>query len=231
MRDAVRPEAEGTPARRALIEAAIELFGHEGFAAVSTRMLSERAGTNIASIKYYFGGKDELYRAAIDHVVAELRPRVELAMAAFEQGQELAGGDPVLQARLIKRLIANLMELFLGSEEVPVFMPFVLREFFTPGPHFDTFYAALPRALHELFTRAVAMVRGIDPADEATVLQAHALIGQIMIFHVGRPILFRRLQWETFTPTRIQAIVATVQASVLNALGLEDPDHVDQKPD
>lgn len=225
MPEAPRPEAEGSSARQALIQAAIELFGHDGYAAVSTRMLSERAGTNIASIRYYFGGKDELYRAAMLHVVGQLRPRIAMAMAAFEQGRELAGDDRALQARLIKRLIANLMELFLGDQQVPVFMPFVLREFFTPGPHFDTFYEALPRALHELFTRVVAMVEDADPGAEATVLQAHALIGQIMIFHVGRPILFRRLHWETFTPARIGAIVATVQRSVLTALGLEDPDH------
>jgi len=107
---------------------------------------------------------------------------------------------------------------------VPVFMPLVLREFFMPGPHFETFYQALPRRLHELFTGAVAMVRGSDPEDEATILQAHALIGQIMIFHVGRPILFRRLDWHEFTPERIDAIVASVQASVLRSLNLEDPD-------
>jgi len=106
-----------------------------------------------------------------------------------------------------------------------VFMPLVLREFFMPGPHFETFYQALPRRLHELFTGAVAMVRGTDPDAEATILQAHALIGQIMIFHVGRPILFRRLDWQSFSPERIDAIVTTVQASVLRSLDLQDPDH------
>jgi AcrR family transcriptional regulator len=220
-----RNDGDGGSARDALIRAAIELFGRDGYAAVSTRMLSERAGTNIASIKYYFGSKDDLYRAAVEHVVETLRPRLELALDGFAQGQELAGDDPALQARLLKRLIANLMGLFLGSDEVPVFMPLVLREFFMPGPHFETFYQALPRRLHELFTSAVAMVRGTDPDDEATILQAHALIGQIMIFHVGRPILFRRMDWQSFDPGRIDAIVTTVQASVLRSLDLEDPDH------
>lgn len=224
MAKASRNDGDGGSARDALIHAAIELFGRDGYAAVSTRMLSERAGTNIASIRYYFGSKDDLYRAAVEHVVETLRPRLELAMNGFAQGQELAGDDPALQARLLKRLIANLMGLFLGSDEVPVFMPLVLREFFMPGPHFETFYQALPRRLHELFTNAVAMVRGTDPDDAATILQAHALIGQIMIFHVGRPILFRRMDWQSFSPERIDAIVTTVQASVLRSLDLEDPD-------
>lgn len=224
MAKASRNDGDGGSARDALIHAAIELFGRDGYAAVSTRMLSERAGTNIASIKYYFGSKDDLYRAAVEHVVETLRPRLEQALDGFAQGQELAGDDPALQARLLKRLIANLMGLFLGSDEVPVFMPLVLREFFMPGPHFETFYQALPRRLHELFTNAVAMVRGTDPDDAATILQAHALIGQIMIFHVGRPILFRRMDWQSFSPERIDAIVTTVQASVLRSLDLEDPD-------
>ena len=61
---------------------------------------------------------------------------------------------------------------------------------------------------------------------EATVLQPHAVIVQIMIFHVGRPIVSRRLNWQTFTPDRIDRITATLQASVLNSLGLQEPDRV-----
>ena len=147
--------ASPTPARSAdtaLIMAAIELFGRDGFAAVSTRMISEHAGTNIASIKYYFGGKEELYKAAVVHVAGEVQPRIEFALAAFKQGQLLAGQDRAVQARLIKQLVANLLQLFLTSKDIPHFMPLVLREFFVPGPHFSIFYEAVPLQVHELFT-------------------------------------------------------------------------------
>jgi AcrR family transcriptional regulator len=207
-----------------LILAAIELFGRDGYAAVSTRALSERAGTNVSSIKYHFGGKKELYRAAIVYVTEQVKPRIEFAMAALTQARSLAGDDPALQARLIKQLIDNLLKFFLGSEDIPHFMPLVMREFLIPGPYFETFYEALPRRLHELFCELVAMVEGSDPQDETTILRAHALMGQIMIFHVARPVLFARMNWDSYTPERIDNITHQVQQLVLSALQLTDPD-------
>lgn len=205
-----------------LLLAAIELFGRDGYAAVSTRALSEHAGTNVSSIKYHFGGKKDLYAAAVDHVIETLTPRIQFAIAAFEQGRDLAGDDPQMQARLIRQLINNLLQFFLGSDDVRHFMPFVLREFFVPGPYFSRFYEALPRHLHELFTGAVAMVEGSDPEAPETIIRAHSVIGQIMFFHVGRPILFARLGWQEYTPERVEVISGEVQRLVLGALGLPE---------
>ena len=207
-----------------LILAAIELFGRDGFATLSTRALCEHAATNVSSIKYHFGGKEELYKAAVLYVVNQLQPRIEVALATFEQGRDLAGTDPLLQAKLIKQLVKNLLQFFLGSEDIPHFMPFVLREFFVPGRYFSIFYDAFPRHLHELFTQMVAMVEGSDPEAEETIIRAHSVIGQIMLFHVGRPILFKRLGWQEFTPSRIESITHETQLLVLRSLQLADPD-------
>jgi AcrR family transcriptional regulator len=212
------------PADTALIMAAIELFGRDGFAAASTRVISEQAGTNIASIKYYFGSKEELYKAAVVHVAEQVRPGIEFALAAFKQGQDLAGQDSIVQARLIKQLVAYLLQFFLTNKDIPHFMPFVLREFFIPGPHFSIFYEAVPRQVHELLTQMIAMVDGSDPASESTIIRAHAVLGQVMMFHVGREVLFRRLDWQTYTPARVELITTEVQSLVLNALKLAAPD-------
>jgi len=210
---AAQPSAD-----QALIHAAILLFGRDGYAAVSTRALSEAAGTNISAIKYYFGGKEELYRAAVAHVGEVLTPRMEFAMAAFEQGRSLVGDDRERQAQLISQLVSRIIHVFLTDEHIPSFLPFVLREFFTPSPHFDIFYEAFPRHLHELWTEIVALAYDLDPEDEVTIVRAHGIIGQMMIFHVGRQVLFRRLNWDDFTPERIELITSEVQQLVLRAL-------------
>ncbi|HXM85689.1 MAG TPA: TetR family transcriptional regulator, partial [Stellaceae bacterium] len=54
--------------RRRLIETAIAAFGELGFEGASTRLLAERAGVNLPAIQYHFGGKEGLYRAAVDHI-------------------------------------------------------------------------------------------------------------------------------------------------------------------
>jgi TetR/AcrR family transcriptional regulator, regulator of cefoperazone and chloramphenicol sensitivity len=212
-------------ARAALLDAGIELFGVYGVAGVSTRMLSERAGTNLAAITYHFGGKDGLYRATITHVVDQLTPRLDLARAAFDQGRVLAGSRPELQARLVIDLVAGIMSTFLRTPDVSRIIPLVLREFFVPGPHFDEFYDLLPRRIHELLTEVVAMAEGLDARSETAIVRAHALIGQMMVFNIGRQILFRRTGWAGYDDQTLDLVIAQVQRSALRALGLPEPPH------
>ncbi|MDK1024812.1 MAG: CerR family C-terminal domain-containing protein [Gammaproteobacteria bacterium] len=205
----------------ALIHAAIELFGRDGYSAVSTRTLSKKAGTNLAAIKYHFGGKDDLYLAALEHVIALLSPQVEMARTMFDQGKGLAGNDPVRQAQLVSNLVEGLLNIFLRNKEMQAFIPFVIREFFVPGKHFAIFYEALPRRVHELVTEMVAMVQDSDPEAQETIIRAHGLVGQLVIFNLGREILFRRMNWQEYTDERISLITAELTAQFIRSLGLE----------
>jgi AcrR family transcriptional regulator len=47
--------------RDRLLDAAEELFCEKGFAGTSVRDIASSAGCNVASVNYYFGGKDKLY--------------------------------------------------------------------------------------------------------------------------------------------------------------------------
>ena len=58
--------AQGESTRDKLIAAGLHLFGRKGFAATSTREIAARAGTNVASIAYHFGGKDGLRMACAE---------------------------------------------------------------------------------------------------------------------------------------------------------------------
>ncbi|ATQ75425.1 TetR family transcriptional regulator [Massilia violaceinigra] len=62
--DARRTRSDGAQSRERLLLTAIRLFAEQGFAKTSTREIALAAGTNIASISYYFGDKAGLYRAA-----------------------------------------------------------------------------------------------------------------------------------------------------------------------
>lgn len=211
-------------ADEALIRAAIELFGRSGFEAVGTRALCERAGVNLAAIRYHFDGKDGLYRAAVQHVVDVLEPRLAFAFDAFAQGARLAGTDRARQAELVRGIVRGIMDMFLRQPDVKPFIPFVLREFFLPSRHFDLFYEALPRRLHELTAGIVAMAEGIDAESETARIRAHALIGQIMVFNIAREILFRRMDWTEYRTPDAEQVIAEVQRLTLRALGLPGAD-------
>jgi len=62
--DLRRQRADGAEARQRLLDTALRLFAQQGFSKTSTRDIAQTAEVNIASIKYYFGDKAGLYRAA-----------------------------------------------------------------------------------------------------------------------------------------------------------------------
>jgi AcrR family transcriptional regulator len=73
--DSRKTRSDGAQSRERLLLAAMRLFAEQGFATTSTREIALAAGTNIASISYYFGDKAGLYRAAF----TELAPHPDAA--------------------------------------------------------------------------------------------------------------------------------------------------------
>ena len=65
---------DGIEARKRLLYAALALFAEKGFAKTSTREIAAAAGTNIASISYYFGDKAGLYAATFTEPMGGAMP-------------------------------------------------------------------------------------------------------------------------------------------------------------
>jgi AcrR family transcriptional regulator len=59
--------------RRRILRAAIEEFAARGFKGASMDAIASRTHTTRALINYYFGSKEKLYVAVLEHVYAEIR--------------------------------------------------------------------------------------------------------------------------------------------------------------
>ena len=59
-----------------LLDAALIEFSIHGYEACSTRAIAQRAGWHQPQINYHFGSKEELWRAAVDHLFAGLDDEV-----------------------------------------------------------------------------------------------------------------------------------------------------------
>jgi len=59
------------PAKDKLLSAACEIFTEKGFRGATVAEICARAGTNIAAVNYYFGGKEPLYQEAWRHCLKE----------------------------------------------------------------------------------------------------------------------------------------------------------------
>jgi AcrR family transcriptional regulator len=75
-----------TSLRRQILDAARELFAHEGYAAVSMRKLAQRIEYSPTAIYLHFEDKDDLFRAVCDETFAGLVKR--LAKQRREFGAE-----------------------------------------------------------------------------------------------------------------------------------------------
>ena len=211
-------ERDGT--QQVLLDSAIELFGQHGYEGVSTRMLADHAGVNVAAIKYHFGSKDELYTGAIDAIVALMQPRLDMMSSIADQAKSIAGDDPQRQALVMTQLIDTILTTFLATQALQKVIPFVLRELFSPGPHFKRMYNAVPRKLHEMLTDMVAWILDIEPHTNQAKIRTHAVIGQMIVFRIGRPILLQRLAADSYSSAVVEEIRTQVTTSILSSLGL-----------
>lgn len=107
-----RPQARADATREALLDAAIAEFAAHGFEGASTRSIAARAGTHQPQINYHFDSKDELWRAAVDHVFSKLADAVATPeLAAFTGGGEITREGFAAVLRAIVRAVSGLPEL------------------------------------------------------------------------------------------------------------------------
>ena len=85
-----------------ILDAAEELFMQHGFEGASMRMLTARAGVNLAAINYHFGSKDALieavFRRRLDVMNAE-------RIAELERLEQAAAGAPLSAEAIIRAFI------------------------------------------------------------------------------------------------------------------------------
>lgn len=81
--------ADPARTRARLLGAAAEQFSRRGVEAASLRDVARAAGVSLATIHYYFGDKDALYSACLDHAYTrasrELEPMTELIGSVAQQ--------------------------------------------------------------------------------------------------------------------------------------------------
>ena len=119
-RSARRVSTGAGDTRQALVEAAVEVLRHEGFAAATARTIATRAGCNQGLVFYYFGSVVALLLAALDEVSARRRQRYDQALAAVRRPSELVE----LAARVFSEDLDTgdakvLVEMIAGAASTP----------------------------------------------------------------------------------------------------------------
>ncbi len=114
-------ESEDT--RDRILAAAQKLFADQGFDATSVRDITNGAGCNVASVNYYFGGKDKLYLETFRSMLTVLRDRrLELMSEVMDREP-----TPTLE-EFLETFAVIMIEPLVGDSGGRLFLNLVSRE-------------------------------------------------------------------------------------------------------
>ena len=152
MRDAAR-------SREAILDAAERLFSQRGLEAASLGDIGAAAGLSRGAPGYFFGSKEDLYRAVLERVFADRQAATARAAAPLHAWCEDGdAGVPQLCVAL-RRTLDDYLAFVLGR---PAFARFIAREELDGARRLRAVRRE-STALHEAFSavRAVARRRGL----------------------------------------------------------------------
>lgn len=178
---AVPKGAAGEQARERLLMAALRLFADQGFARTSTREIAQAAGANVAAIRYYFGDKEGLYRAAYTEPMGSARDIVSL----YDQ-PALA-----LEQSLARFIGSFLAPMKLGDELLDRCMRLHWREMLEPTSLWEEEVEHGLRPAHEALVRVLCRHLNLEHEDDEVHRLAFAIVALPMQLYVCRQLVER----------------------------------------
>lgn len=195
------PSSEKT--RQQLIDAGIYLFAHHGYAATTTRQIAARADANIGLIAYHFGGKAQL-QLACAQAVADRIGGVSAAVAT------VGDATPDQALTIMEAAITTIIDFLIAAPEAEAYAAFILRQLTERSEVLDLLYDSVIEPRHRAFCRLWGLASNRDPESELVRLEVFALLGQVVYFRLGRPIIERRMNWPDMGKDQAQRITETI---------------------
>lgn len=192
-RGAVSTAADET--RSALIQAALQLFGRQGFEGTSTREIAALAKANIGSIAYHFGGKEGLHAATADHIVETIQQIAEQTLGNVHAATNGPPDPEAARAQMFATL-ESMISFFVVSREAGDIAKFMLRETSQPTNALDRIYRGVFEPLHKRLCQIWEQATGEPAESEQTRLTVFTLIGQVVYFRIAREVVLKRMDWD-----------------------------------
>jgi AcrR family transcriptional regulator len=98
--------------RTRILDAAEELFMQHGFEGTSMRLLTAKAGVNLAAVNYHFGSKDALIEALFRR---RLDPMNAARLAALEKLEADSAGRPLAAEGIIRAFVGESLRMIEDS--------------------------------------------------------------------------------------------------------------------
>lgn len=193
--------------RTRIIEAALEDFAVFGFDGARMPAIAKRAGVGHPLVHYHFGGKEALWKAAVEHA---FRPLVEPYATSLSDLRDM----PPLEALkvMVRRFI-------MFSSRHPHVGMLVSHESMIGGPRLrwlaKTVIAPMHQTMGTVLQAAISSGQ-IKDVPEANVIQA--LIGAVVQFFSAGPLLRELYKIDPLHPKRVEEHADLLMDVLFNGL-------------
>jgi TetR/AcrR family transcriptional regulator len=208
-----RGQPEQTRSR--ILDAALVEFSKEGLAGARTDAIARAAGVNKALLYYYFGDKDRLYAAVLDHVFGELSHRLIDVLERNNPPRE--------------KILAYAAAHFDYIAHSPLLPRLVHREMMQAGRHASAHVARVAEQyLRPVFRRIAAVLHtGIEAGEFRRVDAVHfaiSMVGVIVHYFASSAMLETMLQTDPYAPKNLAARKQAVLDFIAAALFIDNAD-------
>lgn len=198
--------------RERLLDMAEALFFDKGYENVSIRELTSAAGTNVASINYYFKSKENLYRETV---------RRKLSIVANELiteiKQDIYRDEAPDLRKIITAYVTRYMSNVLLVKEASRFIETISQDMSEGGIITDILIEEMVAPVHVILKDAISRVRPDLPEDKVS-LCIISIGGQMFHFIRAREII-RRMTGHDYSEHFIRGITNHIIDFSLNGMG------------
>lgn len=212
------PESSrGALARDKMLMAALDLFGRHGYEATTTRMVAQQAGMNLGAIPYYFGSKDDLYAQSASWLAAYIADRMREPLARLQVDTTSEDDPEVLVAHLVTFMQAHARAL-LHDAAPPSWVQFFMRAQTERDAAFEALFGQVIAPSHDTVCTVLGKAMGLPAEHLRTRTLAYLAFHQSICFRLTGDVLLRRLGWDSFTPSRIDALLELIGGALRDQL-------------
>ncbi|HUD58428.1 MAG TPA: CerR family C-terminal domain-containing protein [Acetobacteraceae bacterium] len=208
-----RPGAQqrGEDTRLRILRTALQVFATEGYDGASTRTLAQRANVNLPALQYYFGNKEGLYRAVIDHISEIVEHRIAPVTEQI-RARLAAGAMSRIQVLDLLCLMLDAFVALVTDQNSPDWESramFFARAEIEQQTALDTLHQRVTRQIVEPCAVLIGQLTDQAPDAEQTLLRTVAVLGQVSVFCNRKA--HEALGWQHLDDTRVRAIQALVR--------------------
>ncbi len=201
--------SRGDVTRQALLRAATEIFGRDGYHAASTRSIAQEAGVNQALIGYHYGGKHGLYLAVFEEFNESVAARVAGVAAEVRSGLDLLSRDSDNRVEVCTEYIERILMTMLETMQEPGMRSWarlMMREQQDPTEGIGILYQGVFGEMQALLARAVALAAAEPLDSQMARLRALMLLGEVVVFISARATTARQMGWQDIGPRELGLI-------------------------